>query len=497
MSTLDYLVAMLALVGIFYYWSISTFSFWKDRGVPGPKPLPLLGNFKDVLAGKISIGPWLLSFYTDYPKEPMVGIFIRRRPILVLRDLDLIRDILIRDFSKFADRGLKTFEKAEPLSQHLLNLEHSKWRPLRNKLSPAFTSGKLKDMFYLLLSCGNHLQEYVDKLISKGDSIEVRDLTARFTTDVIGSCAFGLEMHAMDDENSEFRRMGKYVFNFDWKKVLKFRIREGAPWLYSLLWPIMRDNYLTDFFMNTMKATIEHRRKNKIVRHDFIDQIIEIQDHPEKIPEVKLTDTLLTSQLFVFFLAGFETSSTTISNALYELAQHQDCQDRLREEIRVVMEREGKLTYDVVKNMKYLHMVFQETLRKYPPAMILVRRSVAPYTFSNSNVTIPEDTLLMIPLMGIHKDPEVYDDPEKFNPERFSEEAFKSRHPMSFLAFGDGPRNCIGERFAKQQSKVGLIKILEKFKVEVNDKTEIPYKINPRGFLLAPLNGIHLRFTKI
>lgn len=360
MIPVEYLGGFLALGFIIYYWSVSSFGFWKERGVPGPKPIPLLGNFKTVLAGNTSFGEWLVNYYNEYSNDRIVGAFIRRRPVLILRDLDLIKDIFIRDFSKFPDRGQKTFEKAEPLSQHLVNLEHSIWRPLRNKLSPAFTSGKLKDMFYLLLECGDHFQNYLNKRLAKDEPIECRDLTARFTTDVIGTCAFGLQMNAMADEDSEFRKMGKYVFDMNWKKLIKFRIREGTPWLYRLLAPIMRDNLITDFFMNTMRDTIEYRRKNKIIRHDFIDQIMEIQDNPDKIPEVKLTDALLTSQLFVFFLAGFETSSTTMSYALYELAQHHDYQDRLREEIRDTLKaNDNSLTYELVKSMKYLDKVFK------------------------------------------------------------------------------------------------------------------------------------------
>lgn len=370
---LGYVGGLVAIIISFYYWSISTFRFWQDRGVLGPKPIPLLGNFKDVLMGEISFGEWIAIYYKKYDELPMFGMFIRRRPVLIVRDLDLIKDILIRDFSKFPDRGLKTFEKAEPLSQHLVNLEHKKWRPLRNKLSPAFTSGKLKEMFYLLLDCGNNFQRYMEKNVVKDEPIEVRDLTARFTTDVIGTCAFGLQMNAMADEESEFRKMGKDVFSMNTFKIIKFRIREGAPWLYELLAPIMRDNIVTNFFMKIMKDTVEYRRKNNVIKHDFIDQIMELQDHPDKIPEVELTDSLLTSQLFVFFLAGFETSSTTMSNALYELAQHQDYQNRLRHEIRhVLKENNDSLTYESVKSMKYLDMVFRGELTHNTTQYILI-----------------------------------------------------------------------------------------------------------------------------
>lgn len=76
--------------------------------------------------------------------------------------------------------------------------------------------------------------------------------------------------------------------------------------------------------------------------------------------------------------------------------------------------------------------------------MVLVRRSDCQYTFAGTYLTIPKNTLIMISLMGIHNDPKIYSNPNVFDPERFTPEAIASRHPMSYLAFGDGPRNCIG-----------------------------------------------------
>ncbi|XP_044004564.1 cytochrome P450 6A1-like [Aphidius gifuensis] len=495
---LEIIAGLFVLMLMIYKWSISSFTFWSDRGVTGPAPTPLVGNIGDVIRGKQSIGDCLKKYYDDNSDLPYVGLFSRREPVLLIRSLDLIKDVLISDFSKFSDRALKTYEKADPLSQNLLVLETKRWRPLRHKLSPVFTSGKLKDMFYLLLNCGDMLQKHMDNVIDKNNIIEARDLTARYTTDVIGTCVFGLEINAMNDDDNEFRKMGKQIFKFTWKKVFLYQLRDFFPSVYEFLAPIVKRHSITNFFIKIMKDTMAYRRENKIYRHDFLDYLMEIKDNPEKLPEIKLTDELLASQLFIFFLAGFETSSSTMTNMLYELAQHHDYQDKLREEIRDTLSaNDGKLTYDSVKNMKFLDMLFKETLRKYPIGTMLSRKSTSEYTFSGTNLTIPKNTLIFIAVQGIHFDPKFYKNPEIFNPYNFTDKAIKSRHPMSFQAFGDGPRNCVGARFAYQQSKVGIIKMLEKYYVDVCEKTEIPYKVNPKGFLLAPLNGIYLKFTKI
>lgn len=94
----------------FYYYLIHDYDFWKRRGIPGPKPVPVFGNFKNTLLGKISIGDEMGKYYTQYKHVPVIGLFIRKQRVLGVLDPDIIKTILIKDFSKFADRGLKVNE---------------------------------------------------------------------------------------------------------------------------------------------------------------------------------------------------------------------------------------------------------------------------------------------------------------------------------------------------------------------------------------------------
>ncbi|XP_014214659.1 probable cytochrome P450 6a13 [Copidosoma floridanum] len=497
-SSFELLAGVAALAVALYYYLTSTFYFWRSRGVVGPNPELFFGNFKDVLFNKSHVSEYLMKLCQKYKDEPMFGIFARRTPILIVKDPEYVKNVLIKDFSAFCDRGVQIHEKIEPLSQHLLFLESERWKPLRANLSPTFTSGKLREMFYLLTECADHFEDFLETATAKNPEIECRDITAKFTTDVIGSCVFGLKMNALAEEESEFRRMGRKIFDISLLRMIKLRIKDAAPWLFSLLGPLMYDYELNGFFINTMAQTLKLRTESKVKRNDFVDLLLEIKKNPDKLHHVELTDTLITAQAFVFFAAGFETSSTTISNALYALALNQSVQDKLRDEIRVKLkENNGKLTFDSIKSMKYMHKVFNETLRKYPPAPTLIRCSMREYTFPGTNVTIPKGTRVWIPVYGIHHDPNNYADPETFNPERFDEENINERHPSCFLPFGDGPRNCIGARFANYQTKVGLATILKNYKVDVCNKTSIPYVINPRAFLLAPKDGIVLKFIKL
>lgn len=105
------LTAFVAIFLALYYYLTSKFDFWKNRGVSGPRPVPFFGNAKDVLLRKIGIGSFIAELYKRYDNEAMFGIFIGRSPNLVLRDLDLIKDVLIKDFSIFDNRGLNIPER--------------------------------------------------------------------------------------------------------------------------------------------------------------------------------------------------------------------------------------------------------------------------------------------------------------------------------------------------------------------------------------------------
>ncbi|XP_051165488.1 uncharacterized protein LOC127284206 [Leptopilina boulardi] len=489
------------IAGIFlllYFYSTSTHDFWKNKNVKGPKPTPLLGNFTDLMLNRISMGDYTKKLYEQFNNELMIGMFARKTPILLLKDPNLIKDVLIKDFNKFADRGINISEKVDVLSPHLFALEPERWRPLRKKLSPVFTSGKLKEMFHLLIETSEHLEEYLNNIVIENEPIECRKLTAKFTTDVIGSCAFGIDINALSNEESEFLRMGRKIFDLNFWRTLKIRIRDITPWLYELLGPILAEKEMNNFFVNLVRDTMKYRKENNIVRHDFIDLLREVKENPDKLSDIELTDSLIAAQAFVFFIAGFETSSTTMSNALYELALNPSIQEKLRKEIQNEFKiTEGKLLYDRIKNLKYLHMVFQETLRKYPPVTVLMRKATEKYTFSDTNVTIPKGQKIWIPTYAIQRDPKNYPNPDTFDPERFSEEEEELRHPMLFLPFGDGPRNCIGARFAVYQTKIGLMKILNNYKVDVCEKTCIPYVNSKNSFLLQPKDGIYLKFKKI
>lgn len=488
------LCAVALLIVVWYY--VFEYNFWRSRGVPGPRPIPFFGNSLRLALGKTNMAAYVGDIYKKYEKEPFVGLYIRS-PQLLVKDPDLIKDILIKDFHYFMDRGTGVFEKTEPLSLHLANLDSKRWRPLRKRLSPQFTTARLKDMFTSLVPCAENLEKYLENLVKDEAIIDIQELCAKYTIDCITSSGFGIEANLMSDRNDEFHEKGKEVFRPNWLNSFRLKMRLYAPSLYQYVGYILSEKRLTPFFTQVANETMKYREENNVFKPDFMNMLMELKKHPEYLPNIELTDSFIAAQVFIFFSAGYETSSTTMSNALHELARNQHVQDKVRKEIREQYAiLNGRIQFDDLKKLPYLEKVFKETLRLYPPTMTLQRMATFDYTFKDYNFTIPKGTKIYIPQYSLQRDPNVYANPDTFDPERFNEDEVAARHPMYYIPFGTGPRNCIGIRVAHAKWRLGMVTILRNYKVEVCEKTA-PYRYDSNIILLAPKDGIHLKLTRV
>lgn len=205
---------------------------------------------------------------------------------------------------------------------------------------------------------------------------------------------------------------------------------------------------IQDFFLRIINEAVEYRETNKIRRNDYFDMLLQLKNNGklegDSTTVGKISYTDLTAACFVFFIAGFETSSTALSYALYELAINQELQDRTREEIeKVLQNHDGEITYEAIMNMDFADRVINESLRKYTPGNVLMRRCTKNYTVPGSNIVIEKGKFVFLPMHAIHNDPEYFPEPEKFDPDRFLPENSKERNPFAFLPFGEGPRICM------------------------------------------------------
>lgn len=507
---------------LIYWYSTCTFNYWKEKGIPYIKPTPGFGNTRKMFF-KTSFAEQFKIFYDAFDGKPFCGVFQFRSPILVIRDPDIIRLVMVKDFPYFQDRRVSFNEKKEPLSAHLLNMRGSQWRRLRAKLTPTFTSGKMKMMFNLMNECAEELRSFLAGPASRNEDLEIKEIMAKFTTDIIGSCVFGLKCNSLKDPDSEFRNMGRKVVEPSLSNVVRRLLGLLVPKLgiRVLPWEV------TQFFISAVRETIKYREQHNIVRNDFMQQLIQLknQGHVQEDDEVNkenmkkefstnnttlpakngvnitenivFTDSRLASQAFIFFLAGFETSSTTLSFCLYELAVNPDIQTKLREEIDATLGKMGgQITYDGVQSMKYLGQVIDETLRKHPPASNITRIVTQPYTIPDTSAKLEKGIRVVIPVYAIHHDPRYYPEPGRFDPERFSDEAKSSRPHFTYLPFGEGPRNCIGMRFGLLQTKIGLTVLLSNFEFSVCEMTKQPLELDPKSFITSAKGGIWLKISE-
>lgn len=349
-------------------------SYWQRRGVVFEEPEFFFGSTRNVMSSKISSGDDVLERYNKAKKlsTPYIGLYRFMIPILFFVDPVLIKHVMVIDFNYFMDRGMY-HHPDDVLTMNLVRMEGRKWRELRTKLTPTFTSGKMKMMFETFADKSEVLKDVVGEYADKAEAMNVKEVLARFTTDIIASCGFGIECNSLTEPSNEFRRYGK--------KALEASIRR----FFFLLLPTslmhglgvkLNTNDVSEFFSSIVKQTIKTREDNNIVRKDFMNLMLQLKNETfssenamfDNQDETKkpLSESEIIGQCFIFFLAGYETSSTAMTFACLELAQNVQIQEKLRNEIVEVLQRhDGKITYDAIMDMPYLDKVVNGKLPYY------------------------------------------------------------------------------------------------------------------------------------
>ncbi|XP_036333107.1 probable cytochrome P450 6a13 [Rhagoletis pomonella] len=466
--------------------------YWEAQGIPLIKP------FLFFYYGRGRIGSDCHAI--DIPNEvysrfresglPLAGMFMIGDPLIILLDLEVIKHVLIKDFANFSYRGLYHNLRDDPLMGNLAAIDGPYWKRLRAKLTPSFTTGKMKFMYPTLIKVAEQLSSVVEKRLTTEGIIDVKDLSACYTTDVIACSTLGIECDSLHNPNEDFRLITMKFF--EEYSVTRDLISQRFPQLAKMLRWTNTPKSVTDFYIKVVRDNIAYREEHGIVRQDFLQIMMDL------IKTEALTMEEIAAQVFVFIIAGYETTSTTMTNCLWELAVNEDIQDMVREEIVRVMQDHGdQLTYGCLKQMTYLDQTLKETLRKHPIAPALKRVAYEDYKVPGTNFIIKANTTVLIPSEAIQHDPRYYPEPNKFDPMRFTPEAMEERHPMTFLPFGDGPRNCIGLRFGRMQVLIGLVMLLRKYRFSVAKTTPIPLVYDKAILLRAPKGMVELKCERI
>ncbi|XP_051017137.1 cytochrome P450 3A9-like isoform X4 [Acomys russatus] len=403
----------------------------------------------------------------------MWGFYEGRQPILAIMDPDIIKTVLVKEcYSTFTNR--RAFGPVGILKKAITVSENEEWKRLRTLLSPTFTSGKLKEMFPIINQYADLLVKNVRCGAEQGDPIIMKEVFGAYSMDVITGTSFGVNVDSLNNPQNPFVQKVK--------KLLKFNFLDPfflSVILFPFLTPIFDALEITifprdviRFFRTSVEQMKEKRMQEKEKqRLDFLQLMINSQNSKDKESHQGLSDLEIAAQSIFFIFAGYETTSSALSFAMYLLATHPDVQKKLQDKIDDALPNKAPATYDALVQMEYLDMVVNETLRLYPVGGRLER--ICKKDVEINGVFIPKGTIVMVPTFALHKDPNCWPEPEEFCPERFSKKNQDSINPYTYLPFGNGPRNCIGMRFALMNMKVALVRILQNFSFQPCKETQV------------------------
>ena len=381
-------------------------------------------------------------------------------------------------------------------------------------------------MLPLLQEINERIECHIKNLSKSQNEIELKDLMGKFSMDALASCAFGVDSGSFSNEKSEFVKSADEIFDFVSPSAI-------AQTIFSMFTPKLVKQFFHalgfkrfatiphlkahEFFQNVVEASIKQRKETKIRRNDLVDLMIDAtegklelteddqsqakheteytvtEQNQKKSKDVKYGQVISTAEILL--VAGYDTTGTTMSYIIYELAMHQEFQDILFEEIEEA-KSSGGLSYDTIQSLPYLDAVIHETLRRHPVVPLLDRPCTKEYKLPNTDLTLKKGDLIRISNIGICFDPDIYPNPEEWNPDNFSKDNRATRNPYSFLAFSLGPRNCLAMRFALFEMKVAVSHLVSRFKILTTPKTCKTVLCNPRHILGAAKGGLWVKFEE-
>ncbi|XP_046870586.1 thromboxane-A synthase isoform X2 [Hypomesus transpacificus] len=522
-SGLSVSVALFLIFLVLLYWySVYPYSVLARCGIGHPKPSPFFGNMFMFRQGFFGCHTELVKQYGR-----VCGYYLGRRAVVVVADPDMLREIMVKQFTSFPNR-MTIRSATKPMSDCLLMLKNQHWKRVRSVLTPSFSSAKMREMVPLINTATESLLRNLEVHAESGESFDIHRCFGCFTMDVIASVAFGTQVDSQNDPEDPFVHHAQKFFSFSFFRPIMF-VFIAFPFLIAPLANIIpnkRRDDMNSFFISCIQKIITQRDESppEQRRRDFLQLMLDsrssrdcvslehfdVVNHADELPHApregvqepprtsqgqkrQMTEDEIVGQAFIFLLAGYETSSNTLAFICYLLAIHPDCQLRLQREVDDFYTRHDAPDYANVQELKYLDMVICEALRLYPPGFRFAR-DVDQDCVVNGQF-LPKGATLEIPAGFLHYDPEHWPEPDKFIPERFTPEAKANRHPFVYLPFGAGPRSCVGMRLAQLEIKMSLVHVFRRFNIVACSDTKVPLEL--KSFTtLGPKNGIYVKITR-
>nr|CAH0107693.1 unnamed protein product [Daphnia galeata] len=450
---------------IFYRYVTSSFSYFSDQGIPGPKPLPIVGNMWGIW--KANLPKHDQNIVNKFGR--IFGYFDGSLPNLWITDADMIKSVFVKDFDHFVNRRNFTL-RSKVVRKFLTLMRDQDWKDVRSSITPAFTTGKIKRMSVLIKECADRLIVKFDEIAKSEGKIDAKDQFSVFTMDVIARCVFGMKIENLGSKDDVFMRNARVVFNPPVNKTPLFLILFIFPNLLRIVGERMFIMDEFKYFFYLLEDLIKERNLTNQKYNDFVEAATETisgytkQVNGKTMPmwDKEEVDETVIAQSVLFLLAGFDTTASTLTNSIFQLARNPHVQEKLYDEINSRIEEFGQVSHEMILNFPYIDQVINEVMRFYPALPRIERECNKDITINGIN--IKKGVVVTVPTYALHYDPEYYPDPFKFDPDRWSPENKANLNSYAYMPFGMGPRNCVGMRFAMEEIKIVLCTILRQYR---------------------------------
>ena len=450
---------------LLYYLSTKNYNYWSNRNVAHPKPVPFFGNYREYILFRKCDPKIAQEICQQFPNEPYIGVYYGTSPALIIKDPNLIKLVMHKDFYYFNHREVGDHVHKELMTQNLFFTGGDQWRVLRQNLTPLFSSAKIKSMFYFIANCASNLDKVLSEDVKTREVIEIRSILSKYTIDCIGSCVFGVNTGSLreNSKNGPFTVLAQKLFDRSYYGGLKLVARSMWPTTFYGLGFTLFDNYINVFVKDFLSNVLKNRDHNDPLRNNFVDHILKWKkkeylsgdgvvnlksdnkkSDQKEIIEIKVDDTLVVAQCALMFAAGFETTSSTTSHLLFEIAKHKDIQNQVIDEVDAYYKKtEGKLYFECINDTPYIQACLEETLRLYPVIPNITREVREDYVLP-TGLKLEKGMRIHFPIFYLHRNEEYFSKPENFRPERFLGDEKKKIQQYTYIPFGEGHRICIG-----------------------------------------------------
>nr|DBA17900.1 TPA: hypothetical protein GDO54_016211 [Pyxicephalus adspersus] len=384
------------------------------------------------------------------------------------------------------------------IGEGLLVLSGPKWFQHRRLLTPGFHYDVLKPYVRITSDCTKIMLDKWEQLVPDRKPLELFHHVSLMTLDTIMKCAFSYQSNCQTYSDNDYI---KAVYQLSYQVDHRFR---------NFIYHSDIIYYLSPQGFRFRKAQrIAHQHTDKVIKQR--KELLKCEKELDKISQKRhldfldillcakdenghgLSDKDLRAEVDTFMFEGHDTTASGISWILYCMAKYPEHQQKCREEIREVLGDRDTLEWEDLGKIPYTTMCIKESLRLYPPVPGVARKLSKPITFCDGR-SLPKGSLIILSIYCVNRSTGFWENPEVFDPLRFSPDNSIDRHPHAFLPFSAGSRNCIGQNFAMNEMKVAVALTLHRFQL-LPDPDNEPIKISQ--IVLRSLNGIHIKLRKI